>query len=105
LLRVQGGGRRHRRPWHSRLRPGAASHGRTAGGRRMSRIPFDPDAIRLLAAVLAETGLSEIEIADKDSRIRVVRAGVATQPPPPAAVVTIAPAIPAPPSHAAEAEA
>jgi len=71
----------------------------------MSRIPFDPDAIRLLAAVLAETGLSEIEIADKDSRIRVVRAGAATQPASPTAVVTIAPAVPAPPSHAAEAEA
>jgi acetyl-CoA carboxylase biotin carboxyl carrier protein len=40
----------------------------------MTRIPFDPDAIRMLAAVLTETGLSEIEIAEKDSRIRVVRA-------------------------------
>jgi acetyl-CoA carboxylase biotin carboxyl carrier protein len=43
----------------------------------MTRIPFDPDAIRALAAVLAETGLSEIEIQEKDSRIRVVRAGAA----------------------------
>jgi acetyl-CoA carboxylase biotin carboxyl carrier protein len=40
----------------------------------MTRIPFDPDAIRMLAAVLTETGLSEIEIEEKDSRIRVVRA-------------------------------
>jgi acetyl-CoA carboxylase biotin carboxyl carrier protein len=40
----------------------------------VTRIPFDPDAIRMLAAVLTETGLSEIEIAEKDSRIRVVRA-------------------------------
>ena len=40
----------------------------------MTRIPIDPDTIRALAAVLAETGLTEIEIADKDSRIRVVRA-------------------------------
>jgi acetyl-CoA carboxylase biotin carboxyl carrier protein len=39
----------------------------------LTRIPIDPDAIRALAAVLVETGLSEIEIADKDSRIRVVR--------------------------------
>jgi len=39
----------------------------------MTRIPFDPDAIRMLAAVLTETGLTEIEIAEKDSRIRVVR--------------------------------
>jgi acetyl-CoA carboxylase biotin carboxyl carrier protein len=44
----------------------------------MTRIPFDPDAIRALAAVLAETGLSEIEIAEKDSRIRVVRATAPT---------------------------
>ena len=40
----------------------------------MTRIPFDPDAIRALAAVLNETGLTEIEIAEKDSRIRIVRA-------------------------------
>ena len=41
----------------------------------MTRIPIDPDAIRALAAVLTETGLSEIEIAEKDSRIKVVRGG------------------------------
>ena len=40
----------------------------------MSRVPFDADAIRQLAAILAETGLTEIEIAEKDSRIRVARA-------------------------------
>jgi acetyl-CoA carboxylase biotin carboxyl carrier protein len=62
----------------------------------LTRIPIDPDAIRALAAVLVETGLSEIEIADKDSRIRVVRslapatvvASVAA--PPPAAVQAVA---------------
>ena len=51
----------------------------------MTRIPLDPDAIRALAAVLAETGLTEIEIAEKDSRIRVVRAaphGAAAATPP-----------------------
>ena len=37
-------------------------------------MPFDADAIRQLAAILAETGLTEIEIAEKDSRIRVARA-------------------------------
>jgi len=47
----------------------------------MSSVPFDPEAIRTLAAILAETGLTEIEIAQKDSRIRVVRAAA----PPPAA--------------------
>jgi acetyl-CoA carboxylase biotin carboxyl carrier protein len=40
----------------------------------MSGVRFDPDAIRLLAGILTETGLTEIEIADKDSRIRVARA-------------------------------
>ncbi len=40
----------------------------------MSQVPFDPAAIRQLAAILTETGLTEIEIAEKDSRIRVVRA-------------------------------
>ena len=43
----------------------------------MSRIPFDPDAIRALAALLTETGLTEIELAERDSRIRVVRGGTA----------------------------
>lgn len=43
----------------------------------MTRIPIDPDTIRALAAILTETGLTEIEIADKDSRIRVVRGGMA----------------------------
>jgi acetyl-CoA carboxylase biotin carboxyl carrier protein len=44
----------------------------------VTRIPIDPDTIRALAAVLVETGLTEIEIADKDSRIRVVRGGGVT---------------------------
>jgi acetyl-CoA carboxylase biotin carboxyl carrier protein len=41
----------------------------------VTRIPIDPDAIRALAALLTETGLLEIELAEKDTRIRVVRAG------------------------------
>ena len=40
----------------------------------MTRVPFDAEAIRTLAAILTETGLTEIEIAEKDSRIRVARA-------------------------------
>ena len=67
----------------------------------MTRIPIDPDTIRALAAVLVETGLTEIEIADKDSRIRVVRGGgsVATT------VVPVgAPAIPAAQSAAPAAQ-
>lgn len=37
-------------------------------------MPFDVAAIRALAAILTETGLTEIEIADKETRLRVVRA-------------------------------
>ena len=40
----------------------------------MSSIKFDPEAIRALANILTETGLTEIEITEKDSRIRVARA-------------------------------
>jgi acetyl-CoA carboxylase biotin carboxyl carrier protein len=68
----------------------------------LTRIPIDPDTIRALAAVLVETGLTEIEIADKDSRIRVVRGGgvtaammpVMTQVP-----AAVAPAVPDMTSH------
>jgi acetyl-CoA carboxylase biotin carboxyl carrier protein len=37
-------------------------------------LPFDPAAVRALATILADTGLTEIEIEGKDGRIRVVRA-------------------------------
>jgi acetyl-CoA carboxylase biotin carboxyl carrier protein len=37
-------------------------------------IPFDPEAVRALATILADTGLTEIEIEGKEGRIRVVRA-------------------------------
>jgi len=43
----------------------------------VTRIPTDPEQIRQLAAVMAETGLTEVELADKDTRVRVVRGGVA----------------------------
>lgn len=59
----------------------------------MTRIPFDPDAIRMLAAVLTETGLTEIEIAEKDSRIRVVRGVAPSVAPVPAPVFVSAPAV------------
>ena len=42
----------------------------------MTRIPTDPEQIRLLAAVMAENGLTEVELADKDTRIRIVRASL-----------------------------
>jgi acetyl-CoA carboxylase biotin carboxyl carrier protein len=44
----------------------------------MSRLSFDPEDIRELAAILDETGLSEIEIAEKDRRIRIVRSPAPT---------------------------
>jgi acetyl-CoA carboxylase biotin carboxyl carrier protein len=68
----------------------------------MTRIPFDPDAIRALAAVLSETGLTEIEIADKDSRIRVVRAAapVGVAAPTATAPVSVAPTAAAVPDEA-----
>ncbi|RMI26314.1 acetyl-CoA carboxylase biotin carboxyl carrier protein [Pseudoroseomonas wenyumeiae] len=40
----------------------------------MSGISFDPEAIRALAQILRETDLSEIELADGESRLRVTRA-------------------------------
>jgi acetyl-CoA carboxylase biotin carboxyl carrier protein len=66
----------------------------------VTRIPIDPDAIRALASVLAETGLTEIEIAEKDSRIRIVRGNV-TQ----AAPLSVPAAVAAPVAAVASAEA
>jgi len=68
----------------------------------MTRIPIDPDVIRALAAVLTETGLSEIEIAEKDSRIRVVRAASQSAA---MAAVQVPAALPVPPPPAAASEA
>jgi acetyl-CoA carboxylase biotin carboxyl carrier protein len=42
----------------------------------VTRIPTDPEQIRQLAAVMAENGLTEVELADKDTRIRVVRGSI-----------------------------
>lgn len=39
----------------------------------MSKFPIDEEAIRKLAELLNETGLSEIEIEDDDRRLRVAR--------------------------------
>ncbi len=49
-------------------------------------ITFDPEAIRALAQILKDTDLTEIELVEKDSRIRVARshppAALAPQGPP-----------------------
>ena len=55
----------------------------------MSRLLVDADVIRALADILTDTGLTEIEIAEKDSRIRVVRAPPVLQAMAPAPVTPI----------------
>ncbi|MBO1328631.1 acetyl-CoA carboxylase biotin carboxyl carrier protein [Acetobacter suratthaniensis] len=62
----------------------------------MSGLLVDADAIRALAEILAETGLTEIEIAEKESRIRVAR-----MPAPVQAVAAAAPAVAQAPAPAA----
>ena len=42
----------------------------------MSPIPFEPGAIRMLAKLMDEEGLSEIELAEKDRRIKLVKPSV-----------------------------
>ncbi len=66
----------------------------------MSRLPIDTAEIRALAEILADTGLTEIEVSDGESRVRVARA-----PAPVMATMQSAPAFappPAPPPAAAE---
>ena len=63
----------------------------------MTALPFDTDAVRVLATILAETGLSEIEIEGKDGRIRVARGGTVAAPAALAPAAVAAPAPPAPP--------
>jgi acetyl-CoA carboxylase biotin carboxyl carrier protein len=63
-------------------------------------IPFDPVAVRTLATILADTGLTEIEIESKDGRIRVVRAPAPIYSAP-AASVQVATAAASPPAEPA----
>ncbi|GFE93699.1 MULTISPECIES: acetyl-CoA carboxylase biotin carboxyl carrier protein [Acetobacter] len=65
----------------------------------MSGLLVDADAIRALAEILTDTGLTEIEVSEKDSRIRVARAPATVQAVAPAAVA----AAPAPAPVAAPA--
>ena len=41
-------------------------------------IPSDPEAIRVLAHILRDTGLTEIEIVSGEDRVRLVRAPAVT---------------------------
>ncbi len=68
-------------------------------------IPFDPSAVRALATILAETGLTEIEIEGKDGRIRVARAPAPTTVAMPAAALAPPAAAPAPVAAGVPAEA
>jgi acetyl-CoA carboxylase biotin carboxyl carrier protein len=56
----------------------------------MSGVQFDPQSIRELAKILRETDLTEIELVEKDSRVRVARQ-VTVQ-----AVANVAPQAPMP---------
>ena len=41
----------------------------------MNPIPTDPDSLRRLGQIMAETGMTELELVVKDARIKVVRGG------------------------------
>lgn len=64
-------------------------------------IAFDPEAVRSLAAILVDNGLTEIEIEGKEGRIRVVRAAPASAHP----VASAAPTVAAATTQAAEVSA
>ncbi len=68
--------------------------------------PFDPDLVRELANLIADTDLSEIEVEKGDLRIRVARTVTAAVSVPVAAPAALAPApvIAPPPAIAAEAK-
>ncbi len=66
----------------------------------MNSIPTDPDSIRRLGQIMADTGMTELELVIKDARIKVVRGGAATPmavaAAPAATAAQPAPAAPAP---------
>lgn len=63
----------------------------------MNAESFDPEAVRKLANILVETGLTEIEVETKDGSIRVVRAPAAVAAPVPVMAAIAAPVAAAPP--------
>ena len=58
----------------------------------MSMLPVDADAIRALAEILLQTGLTEIEIAEGDTRVRLARAPAVIQAASPVYAAASAPA-------------
>jgi acetyl-CoA carboxylase biotin carboxyl carrier protein len=65
----------------------------------VSKFPIDEEAIRKLAELLNETGLSEIEIEDDDRRLRVARGTAPVHATVPAPAPAAAPAAAAPPAE------
>ena len=64
-------------------------------------IPSDPDAIRTLAHILRDSGLTELELVDGETRLRLVRAPAVVAAPVPVATAPVSmpaasPAVPAP---------
>ncbi len=68
---------------------------------KAQELTVDGDLVRALAALLHETGLSEIEYADGDRRIRVARELLVAAPAAPAAALPALPSAPAPAAEAA----
>jgi acetyl-CoA carboxylase biotin carboxyl carrier protein len=64
----------------------------------MPPFEIDPDLIRRLAGLMAESGLSEIELADGDRRVRVSRGAILVAASQPAAMTPAGPAAAAPPA-------
>ena len=77
---------------------------KSAGGRN-SGMSIDSKLVRELAELLNETGHTEIEVEDNDSKIRVARGGVVASAPPAQMVAAPAPTPAAAPSAAAPAAA
>ena len=71
----------------------------------MSQLPVDEEAIRTLARILAETGLTEIEVASGDSRGRVARMAAPAAADVPAVLPAVLAAAPTPPLPPAEDDA
>ena len=57
---------------------------------------FDPKIVRALAEILADTGLTEIEVETKEGRVRIARTPAAIAQPVAAPAMTQAPAAPIP---------
>ncbi len=67
----------------------------------MGKFTVDKELIRDLAALLDETGLTEIEVEDNDVRIRIARGGTVVHAAAPAAAQAAAPAAGAAPAASA----